>query len=525
MEGRKEEIRARFGENRRITGEYDAALSVKCVNGTFAGKMAGHVLEFKGIPFVGEQPGGKNRFKEPVPFQEDDGVYEAYYYAKSPCQPEQESEEASLYVQGEDCLYLNVWNNTEDACRKKPVMVWIHGGAFSQSGTSDPLYDGHNFAAANPDVILVSITYRVGPFGFLHLTHLPDGADYTSTQNLGLLDQQMALRWIHENIAAFGGDPENVTIFGESAGGTSVSLLTLMEEAPRYFHRAISQSGPVAHTRSTEDAIGVTNELMEILGVSTVKELKELPAEKLAEAAANFPLRIWAERDGIIIPKDPYQAFAEGKANGIDFLQGFNKDELGYFILCLGGPESFTEFLKPRVEAKIAGMEPEDAANARRYLEDTPGREFVKIRKFGDQMLFIAPAFRVSENMASAGGRGYLYYFTVESTLRYVGSGHAVEIAGILNNRHLVGLNGRAFDETFCRTMQRMWVKFAKTGDPSLTAEESPTEKAIEWKAYNTENKDIMVFDEFNIHPDTEPDLGILDWKRGYPLTKYFMWC
>ncbi|MBQ6968745.1 MAG: carboxylesterase family protein, partial [Synergistaceae bacterium] len=223
----KEELRAQYGENKPITdGNYDKSLAVKCVNGTFVGKNNDGVIAYKGIPFVGKQPVGELRWKAPVNVVPDDGVYEAYYIGKNPCQLENRSQVAALYVQGEDCLYLNVWR-ADDGGTKKPVMVWIHGGAFEYGGTAEPREDGGNFVRENPDVIFVSIAYRLGAFGFLHLSHLPDGNDYPDAQNLGIMDQMMALKWIHENVANFGGDPDNVTIWGESAGGDSVTTLPL----------------------------------------------------------------------------------------------------------------------------------------------------------------------------------------------------------------------------------------------------------------------------------------------------------
>ena len=225
----KAKLRAQYGENKRITdGNYDKSLAVKCINGTFVGIKKENVIAYKGIPFVGRQPVGELRWKAPVDIVPDDGVYEAYYNAKTPCQNEAVSEGASLYVQGEDCLYLNVWK-ADDGRTKKPVMVWIHGGAFEMGGTVDPIYELHNFVQENPDVIAVSIEYRVGVFGFFHLSHLSDGKDYPDAQNLGLMDQMMALKWVHENIENFGGDPDNVTIFGESAGGGSVTTLPLIK--------------------------------------------------------------------------------------------------------------------------------------------------------------------------------------------------------------------------------------------------------------------------------------------------------
>ena len=269
----KEKLWAQYGKNKKITdGNYEKSLAVKCINGTFVGRKNEGVIAYKGIPFVGKQPVDELRWKAPVDVVADDGVYEAYYNAKSPCQAEDRWQVASLYVQGEDCLYLNVWKADDDG-KKKPVMVWIHGGAFEVGGTVEPREEGSNFVKENPDVILVSIDYRLGVFGFLHLSHLSDGKNYPDAQNLGLMDQIMGLKWVHENIAAFGGDPDNVTIFGQSAGGGSVSLLPLIEGSHHYFQKIIVQSGSPVFTRSTEQAILCTNELMDTLDCKTVADL------------------------------------------------------------------------------------------------------------------------------------------------------------------------------------------------------------------------------------------------------------
>ena len=248
-----QKVRAVYGENKKITdGNYDKSLAVKCINGTFVGKKTDDIVAYKGIPYTGKAPVGELRWKAPVDVVPDNGVYEAYYNAKSARQKVSDTEHASLYYQSEDCLYLNIWKKDEAPAKKKPVMVWIHGGAFELGGTVEPISECHNFVKENPDVIAVSIAYRLGVFGFFHLSHLPDGKDYPDAQNLGLMDQVMALKWIHENIAAFGGDPNNVTIFGESAGGASVSLLPLIKGSQKYFQKVIAQSGSPVFTRSTD---------------------------------------------------------------------------------------------------------------------------------------------------------------------------------------------------------------------------------------------------------------------------------
>ncbi len=189
-------MRALYGENKKITdGNYDKSLAVKCINGTFVGrKTAEDVIAYKGIPFVGRQPVGDLRWKAPVDCAPDDGVYEAYYFAKAPRQDGNVSQLGSLYPQSEDCLYLNVWKAENKSSEAKPVIVWIHGGAFVIGGTAEPREEGTNFVKENPDVILVTIEYRMNVFGFFHLSHLPDGADYPDAQNLGLQDQVMALK-------------------------------------------------------------------------------------------------------------------------------------------------------------------------------------------------------------------------------------------------------------------------------------------------------------------------------------------
>ncbi len=214
----KERVSGAYGENLPVTGEYDPALCVKCHNGSFVGRADGDVVAFRGIPFA-KPPVGALRWKRPAPVDDNDGIFEAYYNGKSPIQTEWHTELASYYPQGEDCLYLNIWKNPSCADQKKSVMVFLHGGAYGWGGTADPMYDGKNFVTANPDIILVTVAYRIGLMGFVDLSYLDGGEDYPDAPNLGLLDQIEALRWIRKNIAAFGGDPDNVTVFGESAGG------------------------------------------------------------------------------------------------------------------------------------------------------------------------------------------------------------------------------------------------------------------------------------------------------------------
>ena len=522
MEQYKETIRSWYGENKTIVdGNYDKSLAVKCINGTFVGKKVDNTIVFKGIPYVGQQPIGSLRWKAPVDATPNDGVYEAYYNAKAAPQPEVEL--SSIYYQGEDCLYLNIWKPATTAAEKKPVIVWVHGGAYSYGGTVDPLYDFHNFVEENPEVIVVSIAYRLGVLGFLHLSHLPDGKDYPDTQNLGLLDQLKALKWVHENIAAFGGNPDSVTLMGESAGGGSVTNLSLIKGSHQYFKKVIALSGNPGLSTSTEAAIACTNELMDALGCKTVADLKKIDAQKLVGVASELlPLRMAPERDGNLLPRNLWEAVANGAVKDITFLHGVNKDEMNFFLVGMGGPEPFNAWAADRKAKKLALMTDEEKALTESFCKDVKGESYEPYCKWFSQLMFNAPCIRLSESQTKAGGKSFTYYFTVESALPMLKSAHGMALAPLFKHPEMDGDTGRAFDETFSKTMRKMFVQFAKTGNPSINADISPDGKAKEWQLYDLSDKKVMVFDEFNIHQAKESDVKIVDWDRTFFLTKYY---
>lgn len=521
-------LRAQYGENKKIFGDYDKTLAVKCINGTFVGRRNAGVIAYKGIPFVGKQPVGELRWKAPVDYFSDDGVYEAYFNGKSPIQPE--GDPAGAYVQGEDCLYLNIWK-ADDSTAKKPVMVWIYGGAFETGGTIDPTYNSQNFIKENPEVIVVAVAYRLGVLGFFNLSHLEDGKDYPDAQNLGLLDQLAALKWIHENIANFGGDPDNVTIWGESAGAASCTLLPLIEGSQKYFKRVIAQSGAPAQTQSVEEAIECTNDVMAELGCKTVADLMKISPEKIVETAGrmfglfqSLDVRTLPVRDEKYLPLDPWAAYGNGAAKDIAFLQGCNKDEMNTFAASLGADAWNAWAANRKASKKYAKLTDEEKALAESYCNDWQGERWESTSRLFGQSWFIAPQIRLSEEQTKAGGKSYTYYFTVESSLPMVKSGHAVEVAIVFNQPdQTADLSGRTYDETFCKTMRKMWVQFAKTGNPSISAEISPDGKAKVWTPYDLQNKPIMVLDEFNIHMENESALKIVDWEKSYFLTNYYL--
>ena len=521
MDEMKRKLRAHYGDNKRIVDDdYDKSLAVKCLNGTFVGKKTDNVIAYRGIPFVARQPVGDLRWKAPVEYVPDDGIYEAYYYAKS-AYGKDEFEDGSHCYQSEECLYLNVWKTAESADEKKPVMIWVHGGAFEMGTTLDPMFDFVNFLNENPDVIVVSIAYRLGVFGFFHLSHLPDGKDYQDSHNLGLMDQMMALKWVHENIAAFGGDPDNITLWGESAGAACVTLLPLIEGSQKYFKRVIAQSGTPSLTRNPEDAIECTNEMLEILGCKSVEDLKKIDAKMFVEASSAITLKVAPERDGKYLPLNPYDEYAKGAAKDIIFLQGCNKDEMNTFMLD-HGEEAFSMWAADRKQKRLAKLPDEDKKLVESFCNDMNKKGLDGDIRLLEQAWFNGALIRISESQTMAGGKSYTYFFTVESSVPGLKSGHAIELPAVCGNPEMAVGGGRAFDETFSKTMRKMWVQFAKTGNPSLTADISPDGRPKEWPLYEIENRKVMVLDESDIHPEKESEINIVDWKRIYPLTEHY---
>ena len=530
------------GENKPITdGNYDQSLAVKCINGTFVGKKAENIISYKGIPFVGQQPVGNLRWKAPVDVTPNDGIYEAYNFAKLSCQ-----DLSITDYQGEDCLYLNVFKaaskqeqsqaclnsaereqsrpkgKADDAVTKKPVMVWIHGGAFMAGGTGLPLFDCTELVKENPDVIYVTVPYRLGVLGFLHLSHLADGKDYPDAQNLGLLDQKMALKWVHENIAAFGGDPDNVTIWGESAGAGSVTMQPLIKGSQQYFQKVIAQSGAPSQTNSVEESISTTNDLMEALSCKTVADLMKVDARTLIDtAAATVALRIFPVRDGNILPFDPWEAYENGIAKDIVFLQGCNKDEMNCFVADWT-VEGFKAWAADRKTKKYAHLlTDEERAKIESFCKEGAVEDWEPDSRLFGHSWFIEGAIKMSESQTKGGGKSYTYYYRVESSDPIRKSAHFEEVPIVFAHPEMI--EGRQYDATFMNTMRKMWTQFAKTGNPSLSADISPDGKAKEWPLYDLDNKQVMVLDEFNIHPAKESEVKIVDWERSYFLTKYYM--
>ena len=513
IELEKERLNALYGENHELKDNPNLSHSVKCTNGIFVPKIRDTVRIFRGIPFA-LPPIGENRWKKAIPISDSDKIFEAYYNGKSPIQTVIDSERSSYYPQSEDCLYLNVWVNDIDKSQNKPIMVFIHGGSYGWGGTVDPLYDGYNFISLHPDVILITIAYRTGIFGFIDLSYLKGGEGYEDSPNLGILDQIEALRWIKKNGSSFGGDINNVTIFGESAGGGSVSILPLVKEAKGLFHRVIAESGSLALTYSKEECKIFTDKLIKAAETDSIDDLLKLSSEEMAKLNEglnelnNFPMR-----DGKLIPTNPYEGYLNGDTKDIDIIIGTNANEMNYWIGELGGLFNYNVGMPVKYNYDIKNLKEEDLNAVKGFIKKQKGNKVWRITEFYNEIMFRLPAIKQAEGHSSNGGNVYMYYWKEESKIPLYKACHAVELAYVFYNIDEIIYTGEKADEALARNVSQMWVNFAKTGNPSL--------ENIIWEKYDTKDRKTMTFKKDNIVLESD----ILKEQREtlFPILQYMI--
>ncbi|MCQ2186123.1 MAG: carboxylesterase family protein [Bacteroidales bacterium] len=500
-------------------GSSEKGLTVKCHNGRFQGMVEPNgVLAFKGIPYA-LPPVGELRWKAPQPAPESDELFQAKEFGNSAVQPYSETELASARTRHEDCLTLNIWTKDINTTGK-PVMLWIHGGSYAFGGSSDPLYDGKYIVEANPDVVLVTINYRVNLMGFIDFSHVPGGEAFPDAPYLGILDQQMAMRWVKENIENFGGDPDNVTIFGESAGGGSVSLHLVAKGSEGLFKRAIAMSGTLilSFSQADYDRLDTAEALLRLTGSKNMDDLMKLSNEEILEVIEKDSGRVGTEgfstlgninnhplRDDSrsIIPSDPFKALAEGASKDVDLIIGTTSEEMKYwtYLYYLTGEDGIQNYNDVFMTAKEEEMRQKfgkDAHLVDDFLkmvqvdQDEISAKFPKIwerTELETEMIFRMPALMMANDHVAAGGKGrtYMYYFgkgfSKESGLEWVGAGHACELTYAFNN--LVFEKGGPYDPALTKKFSTAFANFARTGDPS--------QKGIEWSTYSPDGVNTMV--------------------------------
>lgn len=457
-----------------VTSKGIGGLVVPTPYGAVRGDTEGHVLAFRGIRFAAP-PIGSLRFHPPTPPKVWSGVQPALDFA--PACPQLVSidpTENNNSVMAEDCLALNIWTPRADA-KKRPVMVFIHGGAFVEGSARNTWYDGARLAERG-DVVVVTLQYRLGVWGFLELSEIA-GKEYAHSGNLGILDQIEALRWVQHNIALFGGDPNNVTIFGESVGATSVGILMAAPAARGLFHKAILESNSAARVGHTlPQATGLAKEFMKTAGAHSAKDLETMSMQQIRDAQEKLFASVFGDSsfgptwDGVVIPEPAMKLLLAGKGARVPVLLGTNLDETKFWSTIEDLPlEKKPEALLVRQVEAIAGPRAKNVVDA--YLEADANYGDAIIHLETD-LLFRMTSIRMAEAI-SAIQPTYMYLFTYRSTspVTKYDSAHSMDVPfvfGVIDDLDVIAFTGRdPHRAALMNQMQQSWISFARTGDPN----------------------------------------------------------
>ena len=461
--------------------------TVKTRYGTFNGFVDENgVKTWLGIPYA-QPPVGKLRWQAPQPLKPTDKTFDAKKFSLSPMQAAMKTdkpiEDDEDTEQGEDCLTLNIWTRGDG--KNKPVMVWIYGGACVTGYTSEPNNNGSKFAAAQ-DVVIVNFNYRLNIFGFLNLSGVD--SSFEDSGYLGTKDQVAALRWVKENIAAFGGDPDNITVFGESAGSVSTMLLTVIPAAHGLFGKVIPQSGHVGFYNEPEITAQFAEKFVASIGAKKIGDLMKKSAHELKNLYKQFRdsnsgtnlAHFMPTCDGKFLPRDPVQALKNGGARGIKFLTGTTADEWRAFLM---GGENFFDIFR---------NDPGDISTVFKRYKAKPSEEIYRawlngrpdnLDNFAD---FATQAdWRVGQELASEYQSKfedvYFYVFTQQAPYEILGACHALDIPYTFNVPYIE----ENPDQNLVRAIQTSWASFAATGNPD-------NEFIPHWEKYSAANRQTM---------------------------------
>jgi para-nitrobenzyl esterase len=464
---------------------------VQLHDGVARGTWSDGIAVFRGLPYATAA-----RFAPPVPVIPSSEVHALDFGPIAPQVPGAQFQRADL-VQDEQCLSVNVWTpGTDDA--RRPIMVWIHGGAFRTGSGASPLYEGTTLAARG-DVVVITINYRLGLLGFLGHPALADGDDQPSA-NWGLLDCVEALRWVQTHGAAFGGNPDDVTIFGESAGAAAVSLLCAMPAAQGLFHKAAAQSG--APLTSTMDrAAELAERAAALAGLDDVTQLRGLAVDQVLAVQQQVESE-GADRtfvpavDGATIPVRPGRALHDGSAAGIPLLIGSNVDE--WKLWAPADPHS-RDLDEDRLRSRLGRTFPAEAvsdlidavrrARTQRGESTAPNDVFYAIES---ERVFRVPSLRVADlQVAHAPTFVYLFGWGSPAMRGWLGACHGLEIAFVFGNQgrgDVAAFTGSGPEaDALAERMMDAWLAFARTGDPSTPS--------LPWPRHDPAARPTMVFD------------------------------
>ncbi len=454
--------------------------TAKVTGGVVEGVVKDGIASFKGIPFAAP-PVGDLRWRSPQPVIPWKGVRKADEFAPGPMQ-----DTAFGAMLGgpqkisEDCLYLNVWTGAKKPGEKRPVMVWIYGGGFGIGMTSTPAYDGANLAKKG--VVLVSVAYRLGPMGFLAHPELSRESGKGSGA-YGIQDQIAGLKWVKKNIARFGGDPSNVTIFGESAGGMSVGILVTSPMARGFFQRAISESGGAMGTlgMTLKAAEEQGKAYLSKLGANDIKAARALSAETIQKDTQGMG-SFRPVADGETIVENPYEMFEAGKFNDTPILVGTNSNEGGLFVTQIVTGTGFEKMVRGSY-----GASAEDILKV--YPHDMESDATRAAKDIMRESTFAWPTWAWAKMQSAKGkNKAFVYYFDHRTPASPDGANHAAEIPYVFGNMGAMGGGNGPEDKALSELISSYWINFAKKGDPNGPG--LPV-----WPAFDGKEQATMIFD------------------------------
>ena len=468
---------------------------VETANGPVVGVVDGGIEVFRGIPYAAA-PVGDLRYSAPEPVADWTQPRDATEFGPACMQTPDDLENDPSTEVSEDCLTVNVWTPKADK-GSRPVFVWIHGGGFSWGTAAHALYDGRNLAERG-DMVVVSMQYRLGSFGWLDLSNAGGAA---SSANNGLLDMTAALEWVQENAAAFGGDPDNVTVAGESAGAIALGSLLTTKAAPGLFDRAILQSGSPGLVMTQDVASGLAEEFLSKAGASSVDDLRAMSAEEVLAAQLSFEqdsdfadVGFHPVIDGVVLEQGSTVAIRDGLESTVPVLIGTTRDESRYWLLYYDYLDRLPlSYAQPWLDS-ISGGRSEEINDA--FLVDRPDLNSGQLMMAtATSSAFTMPAIRFSEALSSRGSPVWMYQFTLPSNQLdgRMGSPHAMELPFMFGN---LGAEPALLDpsdnvaeyEQLAADMQDAWIAFARDGDPS-------TEALGTWPRYEPTARKTMMFD------------------------------
>jgi para-nitrobenzyl esterase len=473
----------------------DIGASTGPVAETNTGKIRGRLLNkvnaFQGIPY-GAPTGGENRFMPPSKPRPWTGVLETQDWAlEAPQGPHTEIPEVAGTIpkQGhsEDCLHLNVWTNSLKG--KRPVMLWLHGGGFTSGSGSYTMYNGANMARKQ-DVVTVTVNHRLNSFGYLYLAGV-GGEKFAHACNAGMLDIVQALEWVRDNIANFGGDPANVTIFGQSGGAGKVSTLLAMPRAKGLFSRAIIQSGSNLKGIAPADATKAAQTLMAKLNVKTAEALQKVPMDDLVAATLAIPgLRLGPVLDGGTLPGGPFDPTAPAISAQVPVLIGTTEFEVNFFPATKFDPLDDAGLRASVKQATRAG-DADVSKLIALYKKGRPGYSNLELSQVVESDNFRAAVITEGERKAQQSAPVYMYYFTWQSPVREgkLKAFHTLEIPFALNNvDEAKTMTGTGQDRYALQDkMNAAWAAFARTGNPNHGA-------LPNWPAFKANDRATMIF-------------------------------